>query len=881
MDLSDLLPANGNRTNAFKPLAMMKTVNAAHPGKLRLIYLTIAGAICILGFILMGLMGGAFYREFPVEDYLVFHLITEFVSVIVSFAVFTIGWYGYKQRPDTRNLAIALTFFAVGLIDFIHALSYEGMPDFFSENSTSKAATYWITARLIFSGGLLAIVFIPAKPPPRWLHPRMLLACVSALVLTLVMAESYAPGILLAMYVEGEGITPVKNMLEYVVIGLSAVTIAILWKRPIFGRRSTIFLQTALLVGIFSELAFTLYASAYDSYNLLGHVYKVVAYYLILRAIFVSSLQRPYFELSQAREDLERSFDRIGQALSSSLDLEKTLNLITELASDVLGSPYAMVALKQHDSDTLEVHAARGVTVTPTEVPMEDCIAARVWHDQKPTWIEDMTARHYLCHPEIPDGTARSAVAAPILKDSAILGVIAVYSEKTAAFKQPEANLLAAFARHAAVAIENANLFESQIAVRSKIQNYAIQLGILHNLGLTLNRETDRARLLETILKGAAELTSASVGIMVLYQDGKSILGPVYYAPWYTERCALGMDAGDIHDRISRLAATAEKDTIRITDVRSGDFTFSFPAGHLQLRGLLLGTVRATRGLIKGNIILSDKAGGANFTPEDEEIISLLAAQGSVALTSAENFEREHYVAETLQTSLLPSAPVREDMEVGLLYRSAGVEGRVGGDFYDFIELGKNRIAIAVGDVCGKGLEAATYTAMIKYMLRAYLEEGLFPGDCLTRLNRSVHRELSLDKFVTVGLALIDTSKGTVTYSSAGHPPPLICHDNAANPLHLPNSIPLGVLQNSTYLSSQIAPIGECALVIYTDGLIEARPEGSAPMGQERLSSALGRICDLPAQKLVEELLNAATEYAGGSLKDDVALLAVKLPPLT
>lgn len=857
---------------------MAKTEYPAYSNKERLLYLAAAGAICLLGFLLVGLGGNAFYRVFPVEDFLPFHLTTEFASVIVSFAVFTVGWYGYKQQSGLRNLAIALTFLAVGLLDFIHTLSYKGMPDFFSENSVSKAATYWIAARIIFSVGLLGVALIPPVRPPRWLRPRLLLGIVTALIFSLIMVESYTPGLIPPMYVEGEGLTQLKNVLEYLVIGLNAATILILWKKPVLWERSTFFLQMALLVSIFSEIAFTMYASAYDSYNFLGHVYKAAAYYLILQAIFVSSLQEPYFQLNKTRENLERSFNSIGMALSSSLELDKTLRLIIQLASDVLRSPHSMIALRQEDPENLNVLATRGVDITPPLIPLKGSLAGEAWRDRKPFIIDDLDTTPILVPPRIPNGKIRSAVAAPVLTSTTILGVLSVYSQKPGAFGQREAKLLAAFARHAAVAIENASLYESQLATRAKIQNYAVKLSILHNIGLTLNTQTDQSRLLETILKGSVELTSAGVGAMVLHKDGKTFLGPVYYAPWYKKQCTIGKDVTFVHRRITRLAADAGKDTVRIANLDDLEKQFRFPAGHLKLRGLLIGTIRGTRSQIRGNIMLSDKINEADFTPEDEEIISLLAAQSSVALTSAENFEREHYVAETLQASLLPPVPARDDMEVGLLYRSAGLQGRVGGDFYDFIELGKNRIAVAVGDVCGKGLEAATYTAMIKYMLRAYLGEGLLPGDCLTRLNRAVHKEVSLDKFVTVGLALIDTSRGTVTYSSAGHPPPIICQDGQANPLYLPTSIPLGVLQSRTFKSSQITPAGDCSIVMYTDGLIEARPDGGKPLGQKRLGEILAGLGDLPAQQLVDSVLKAAVEYSGGGLKDDIALLVVRLP---
>ena len=103
----------------------------------------------------------------------------------------------------------------------------------------------------------------------------------------------------------------------------------------------------------------------------------------------------------------------------------------------------------------------------------------------------------------------------------------------------------------------------------------------------------------------------------------------------------------------------------------------------------------------------SAKETGAGFTPQDEGIISLLAAQSSVALISAENFEREHYVAEALQSTLLPQIPQRDDVEIGLLYQSSGPFGKVGGDFYDFVQLDEGRMAVVSGDVCGKGIAAA------------------------------------------------------------------------------------------------------------------------------------------------------------------------------
>lgn len=833
----------------------------------RLSYLGTATGACVLGMFGVYLFGGLLNERLDGQHYLVFHMSAEFASIVVSFAIFTIGWYGYKQRSDTRNLAIAITFFTVGIIDFIHTLSYDGMPDFVGSNSVGKAATYWIAARLVAAIGLLLVPLIPEKAPPGWLHPRLLALAAFGMVALLVVLLNYTD-LIPAMFVEGVGLTRLKNGLEYLVIALNLATIAVLWKRPVFGIRATTLLQSALVIAVFTELAFTLYASSDDSYNFLGHILKAVAYYLILRAIFVSSLQQPYLELSQAREDLQRSFDSIGLALSSSLDLKKTLDIIVRLASDLLHSP-ALVALQQRDPGSLTVLATHGVTDAPQTIPLKDNLAYKVWHDRKPVWTDEIGEAFY---PSIMKSDVfRSALAVPILKDGSILGEIAVYSRSPAAFSEPEARLLAAFALQAAVAIENARLYQSELESRAQIQGYVNQLSVLHNISLSLNRETDQGRLLRMVLRNAAKLTGAGAGIMTLIKDGKTSVISDYYAPWYDERCEIDDRATTLHQRLERFA---QGDAVRMADTNKLDM---LPIGHISLRGLLIGTLRDTRGRTLGHFMLSDKSGGGEFTSEDEELIALLAAQSSVALVSAENFGKEHRVAETLQAALLPPVPKRDDVEVGLLYRSAGSLGKVGGDFYDFIELGGSRIAVVVGDVCGKGLEAATYTAMIKYMLRAYLGEGMLPGDCLTRLNLAANEQVPLEKFITVGLAVIDTSTKVISYSSAGHPPPCICHDGKSTIMQTTQAVPLGVLPDTQYLTTQVSSSETCSIFMYSDGLIEARPEGGEPFGENRLVEVLEGHCCNQAQQVANDVLQAALDYCGGELRDDIALVAVRL----
>ena len=469
----------------------------------------------------------------------------------------------------------------------------------------------------------------------------------------------------------------------------------------------------------------------------------------------------------------------------------------------------------------------------------------------------------------------RSSLLVPLKLREDALGIM-MFSQHSSRhyFSENHIDFARKLANSVSLAIENASLYQKELVTRSEVQNHAAQLSILHKISLSLNRETDQNRLLKMILKSAADITSAGVGIMALIKEGKTEVISVYYAPWYEQRCDIGSEAPMLHKRIARYIEESGRDGVRIGDTGSMK---NFPDGHLGLRGLLTGTIRDTRGRVRGSFMLSDKAAGENFTSEDEEIISLLAAQSSVALVSAENFEREHSIAETLQSTLLPEVPIRDDVEVGLLYKSAGPVGKVGGDFYDFVELDDNRMAVAVGDVCGKGLEAATYTAMIKFMLRAYLGEGLLPGDCLTRLNRAISKQIPIERFVTVSLAIVDTAGASITFSSAGHPPLFICGDGKANQLKASQSIPLGVITDYKYLSTQATIVGACSILMYTDGLIEARPDGGDPFGESRIIETLAGRCCEPAQKVADSLIQAAVDYSGGALRDDIALLVVRL----
>jgi len=255
-----------------------------------------------------------------------------------------------------------------------------------------------------------------------------------------------------------------------------------------------------------------------------------------------------------------------------------------------------------------------------------------------------------------------------------------------------------------------------------------------------------------------------------------------------------------------------------------------------------------------------------------------MAALAATAIENAETFEKWLRIAQALQGSLLPTIPESAGaFRFASKYHAALGMADLGGDFYDFISLPDGRIALVVADVAGKGLEAAAFTAMGKYTLRAFVSEELAPARALTRTNRALARIEGGWGFVTMFCSLLDPRNGRILYSNAGHPPGVLARASG-EALELPCADyqpPLGIFGDIDYreYESSIAP-GD-VLVCYTDGVTEARRDDEQ-FEAERLMSVIRESRLSSPSEIVEAIHRAVLRFARGSVQDDIALLAVK-----
>ncbi len=240
-------------------------------------------------------------------SYIVFHNIAEFFSVMVSFSMFGLIWYTYDQSKDRHALFLGTAFLGIGIMDFMHTLSMTAMPAFITPNLPNKSVQFWIAVRLFQAIAFLASAYVYAERSPRWVSKRPLLTLTFLVSSLVFIGIIYFPSHMPTMFVEGIGVTPLKKFLEYLIIALLGVAAAAYWRRLArTGERPCIYFLAAFIVCIFSELPLAFYARAFDTYNLLGHINKIVAFFLIYYGIFRASVKEPYLILAKTSEGLNR-----------------------------------------------------------------------------------------------------------------------------------------------------------------------------------------------------------------------------------------------------------------------------------------------------------------------------------------------------------------------------------------------------------------------------------------------------------------------------------------------------------------------------------------------------------------------------------------------
>jgi PAS domain S-box-containing protein len=289
------------------------------------------------------------------------------------------------------------------------------------------------------------------------------------------------------------------------------------------------------------------------------------------------------------------------------------------------------------------------------------------------------------------------------------------------------------------------------------------------------------------------------------------------------------------------------------------------------------------RGRTLGAATIVSSRKDRRYDAEDLALVENLAYRCALAVDNARLYREQSYVARTLQRSLLPRLPEVPGFEVGAAYLPVGEENEVGGDFYDLME-GRGGWIAVVGDVRGKGAVAASVTALARYTIRAVAMTENGPANILSALNEAMIRQLSDDyQFCTVACALLcpESEAGgsaELTVARGGHPPPLVLRSGGYVEEIGPPSRALGVFPDPELGEGTSALRAGDAVVLYTDGVTEARSVDGSFFGEGRLRSLLRSCTGLDASAIAEELRRAVLNFQQGEPRDDLAVLVLRVP---
>lgn len=287
-----------------------------------------------------------------------------------------------------------------------------------------------------------------------------------------------------------------------------------------------------------------------------------------------------------------------------------------------------------------------------------------------------------------------------------------------------------------------------------------------------------------------------------------------------------------------------------------------------------------THGRTLGTLTFVNGRSGRRFDEQDVELAQELARRCATAIDNARLYMDRSYIARTLQQSLLPvELPDIPGVEAAARFRPTGEGNEVGGDFYDMFETGNRGWAVVMGDVCGKGPDAAAVTALARYTLRAAAMRERLPSRTLSVLNEALLRQRDDRRFCTVAYAYIEKLDhgARAGISTGGHPLPLLLRaDGSVETVGAPGTL-LGVVPDPDLEDRAVALEPGDALVFYTDGVIESRVSSHGVLDERRLTELVATCAGSSADAIAAKVEEAAVLSQDGRPKDDIAVLVLRV----
>lgn len=478
-----------------------------------------------------------------------------------------------------------------------------------------------------------------------------------------------------------------------------------------------------------------------------------------------------------------------------------------------------------------------------------------------------------------------SAIAAPLRIGDQPLGIITLAHHTPGRYGHEAQKMLSTFASYAAVAIENARLYD-----QAQEQAYASAALLQAAQAVVSLSELDD--ILAAIVRILPILVGVRRAVLYLYdaEHDRYIPAQEYGfdeadEPAFQRPLAPGefllLDAACEQNRLIARALDADSPPetwFRLPPPADGEAGAALAGAS----SLLMVVPLSIKNDLYGALAVEEAEGGLRFRSRRMEIISGIAQQAALAIqndrlqkemVARERLETEVQLARQIQQTFIPeSLPKHPNWQLAARWRTAR---QVGGDFYDVIELPNDRLGLFIADVADKGMPAALFMALTRTLVHAAAKETFSPAAALRRVNELLLPDTKQGMFVTAVYAVLDLNTGELTYANAGHNPPLWVRRDSIEKLTR-TGVALGASEEARMSERTIQLTAGESVLLYTDGLTEAFNLEGDMFGEERLLRALGWRENASAEEMIRAVESALDEFTGNTpLSDDLTILAV------
>lgn len=631
--------------------------------------------------------------------------------------------------------------------------------------------------------------------------------------------------------------------------------------------------------------------------DLIAALAAIVIAPFVLRA--VDQMQQ---QVTRQNSEL-RSLHAIDRAISGTLELQTMLTIAIKEVTLAVDGEFGALWLLDEEGGWSQSSLEAFYNLTPgMQIALTEHLSSGVpdlarrtgvtqrRHGLEDTWKEDRAAAAL---------KMRNAIVVPITEGETVLGLVQVGNRGGAlsplsGFSEADEKLLGDLAATISVAVQHARLYQKTL------RSGEILRSLVARTGDAIAASSDAKRLMQILADEAARILNCRRVAVYAYQEEAHQFIPLAAHDHQAARDETGKGQAllESFDRQPLERAVEDLPPAILGDPKGSEL----PVPYVQNAPTALGleskeaaflnspgyvcVLRSRDRRVIGLLCLLDTSPSLR-QPDAAGFARALAAQASLALENAqiyrklkELYDREKMVTVRFQQSLMPQAEARVDtIEFAHEYQAALEEAIIGGDFYDWFPLGAHRTGIVMADVSGKGLKAAVQTAMLKYTLRGFaLETPDAPGQVLGRVNDVLCSPMSShDGFVTLFYGILNTETGELVYANAGHEPALLreAATGIVRPLPPCDGIALGALGGMPYEECRDALLPGDLLLLYTDGLTEARAADGSFLGIEGLT-ALMPLEAVTAADCVRVVYDRVSVFADDVHRDDVAMLVLR-----